>query len=301
MLFIKKLIIFAVFAFLSSYSSQAIAGDYEDNQAIDHYNQGVTYHKQGRIDVAVTTNGVLLKEKLAANILGSLSWIKISIDAGTKETYSKIHQCPEKHFDIVLNNLKIAVKIRNANGYNCTIGAQTLLLPENFDEMVILAKELKNIGVDYLVIKPHSQYPLSLTSKYNDLHYSQEETFKLIEQLENISDKQFKIIVRQHTMRKLSIRNRGYQRCLAVPFFWAYIDSHGDIYTCSAYLTDPRFLLGNYRTSFKELWESEKRKKMIEFIANDLDVSKCRINCRMDEANRYLWDMKNPSCHVNFI
>lgn len=51
---IKKFIILAVFVFLSSYSSQAIAGDYEDNQAIDHYNQGVTYHKQGRIDVAIT-------------------------------------------------------------------------------------------------------------------------------------------------------------------------------------------------------------------------------------------------------
>ena len=51
---IKKFIILTVFVFLSSYSSQAIAGDYEDNQAIDHYNQGVTYHKQGRIDVAVT-------------------------------------------------------------------------------------------------------------------------------------------------------------------------------------------------------------------------------------------------------
>lgn len=54
MLFIKKFIILAAFVFLSSFSSQAIAGYYEDNQAIEHYNQGVTYHKRGDIDVAIT-------------------------------------------------------------------------------------------------------------------------------------------------------------------------------------------------------------------------------------------------------
>jgi hypothetical protein len=36
-------------------------------------------------------------------------------------------------------------------------------------------------------------------------------------------------------------------------------------------------------------------------VEKKLDVSRCRVNCRMDEINRYLWDLKSPPEHVNFI
>ena len=44
------------------------------------------------IDVAVTTNGVMFTKEFSEKCLGSLSWIKVSIDAGRAETYAKI-QC----------------------------------------------------------------------------------------------------------------------------------------------------------------------------------------------------------------
>ena len=53
--------------------------------------------------------------------------------------------------------------------------------------------------------------------------------------------------------------------------------------------------------SFKEIWESEKRKKSLLFVENELDIKDCRVNCRMDEINRYLWRLKNPHLHENFI
>ena len=71
---------------------------------------------------------------------------------------------------------------------------------------------------------------------------------------------------------------------------------------CSAYLGDERFLYGNINeSSFKEIWGGEKRKKSLEWVENKLDAGQCRVNCRMDEINRYLWDLKNPPEHVNFI
>ncbi|MFH1305232.1 MAG: SPASM domain-containing protein, partial [Candidatus Omnitrophota bacterium] len=68
------------------------------------------------------------------------------------------------------------------------------------------------------------------------------------------------------------------------------------------YLGDERFLYGNiYENTFREIWEGEKRRRSLRWVENELDTAKCRINCRMDEVNRYLWELRNPSKHVNFI
>ena len=52
---------------------------------------------------------------------------------------------------------------------------------------------------------------------------------------------------------------------------------------------------------FKEIWESEKRLKSVRWTEEALDTSQCRVNCRMDEINRYLWQLRHPPEHVNFI
>ena len=76
----------------------------------------------------------------------------------------------------------------------------------------------------------------------------------------------------------------------------------GSVYGCSAYLQDPRFNYGNIlEKSFQEIWTGEFRSKNIEYVENELDIKDCRVNCRMDEANRYLWDLNHPVSHSNFI
>jgi len=53
--------------------------------------------------------------------------------------------------------------------------------------------------------------------------------------------------------------------------------------------------------TFKEIWEGEKRIPSTKWVEKELDINQCRVNCRMDEINRYLWDLKHPPEHVNFI
>ena len=83
---------------------------------------------------------------------------------------------------------------------------------------------------------------------------------------------------------------------------WTYIDAGGDVWGCSIYLGNQDFLYGNiYKNTFQEIWKGEKRKRSLEFVNEDLDICNCRVNCRMDEINRYLWELKNPPAHANFI
>ena len=252
------------------------------------------------IDTSLTTNMVPFTNKNVDAFVRNCSWIKTSINAGTANTYADIHQTKAGDFDRVLNNFKLAVDSRNKYETNCTIGGQILLLPENAHEVYTLAETLRDIGVDYLVVKPYTQSLSGISHKYENLKY--EQFMSLEEDLNSLKNENFNVVFRARTMKKLSEEKRTYTKCNATPFFWAYIMADHSLYGCSAYLENEEFCYGNLsENSFKELWEGEKRKKSYLHIKKDLDISKCRVNCRMDDINRYLWEFDNLDPHVNFI
>jgi len=255
-------------------------------------------HEAG-IDQSFTTNASLMSAKVSEQILDVTSWIKVSCNAGTRETYAAIHRTKAEHFDRVLKNLEDAVNIRSRKGYSCTLGMQILLLPETQGEVVQLAETVKNIGLDYLVVKPYSHHPQSETDIYKDVSY--EGIDELSEALEATRTDSFQPIVRLNTIQKWQEKERPYEQCLGLPF-WSYLDAGGNVWGCSVFLEDERFNYGNINdNTFKEIWEGERRTKAMKWFSEEFDPATCRINCRMDEINRYLWGLANPPAHVNFI
>lgn len=248
------------------------------------------------IDVALSTNGVLFNETAALESLPSLTWLRFSLDAATEETYAKVHQCPPSDFDTVIQNITNAVKIKRERGWPCTIGVQFLLLPENQHEVIQLAALLREIGADYLTIKPFSKHPMSSTTIDKSLYYND-----LPErELQQFANENFRVIFRSHAMEKLQ-RNKPYEQCLGLPFM-TDIDDKGDMYACCAFVGDKNFCYGNiYQKSFSEIWGGQQRREVLDRIAK-MDISQCRENCRLDEINRYLWSLKHGQIpHVNFI
>ena len=259
--------------------------------------------KEAGIDVSLTTNATVLNQAFIEQSLPLTSWIKVSINAGTAPTYATIHQTREQDFGRVVDNLKRAVEYKKAHGLDCTIGAQSLLLPENAGEMEMLARLCRDeIGLDYLVIKPYSQHLFSETHAYEHVDYSA--YLAMAASLEKLNTGNFQVVFRENTMRKyLEDESSRYKKCNATPFFWAYVMADGSVYGCSAYLLDKRFEYGNLNEqSFQAIWEGERRKANFHYVRNDLDIRECRRNCRMDEVNRYLYRLReNLVQHVNFI
>lgn len=265
-------------------------------------NQIVEATKSAGIDVSFTTNATVLNDEFIDRSLPLTSWIKVSINAGTSETYARVHQTKEKDFQRVVNNLKRAVAEKKAKNLKCVIGAQTLLLPENANEMELLAKICRDeIGLDYLVIKPYSQHLFSDTKIYEHIDYSGSIGYG--DKLRSLSTDKFQVIFRENTMKKYIQTKDRYSKCNATPFFWAYIMADGEVYGCSAYLLDKKFMYGNINEdSFQKIWEGKKREENFYFIRNELDIKQCRVNCRMDEVNRYLFSLREDLVeHVNFI
>lgn len=262
------------------------------DEIIEHCNQV-------GIDSSITTNFVLFDKCDGEKILKNASWIKISINAGSKETYAAIHRTNENDYVKVLENMKKAVHLRNTKGYACTLGAQMLLLPENRDEVYAFAKTVKEIGLDYLVVKPYSQHLFSETKIYENIDYKP--MLELEEQLKTLNNKEFNVVFRRNTIKKLD-EGHDYKKCYSTPYFWAHMMANGDLYGCSAYLQQEHFCYGNVQeNNFQDVWEGDRRRQSVQFVENELDIKNCRVNCRMDEVNRYLWRLKNPNAHDNFI
>lgn len=259
----------------------------------------IVHAKTSGIDVALTTNGVFLSEALMADIAGSTSWIKVSLNAGTAATYAQVHRTREADFEQVFTNISAAVSVISRHNAECTLGVQAILLPENENEMELLAARARDAGAAYLVVKSYSQHRKSLTRQYADLDY--EAACELAGRLQGYSSNRFKVIVRLHSMQKLQERERSYERCMALPF-WSYIDAGGSVWGCSAFLGDERFRYGSlYEENFEQIWHGERRRRSLELVSCQLEPDECRQNCRMDEINRYLWELTHPHPHVNFI
>ena len=265
-------------------------------------NEIVEATKAAGIDVSFTTNATILNDEFIRRSLPLTSWIKVSMNAGTAETYAKVHRTKEKDFPRVINNLKKVIAEKKAKNLKCVIGAQSLLLPENSHEMEQLAKICRDeIGLDYLVIKPYSQHLFSDTKVYENIDYTNSIGFG--DKLRALSTNNFQVIFRENTMKKYIQTEGRYDKCNATPFFWAYIMADGEVYGCSAYLLDKKFMYGNINEQpFQEIWEGKKREENFHYIRNTLDIKQCRVNCRMDEVNRYLFNLREGLVeHVNFI
>jgi radical SAM protein with 4Fe4S-binding SPASM domain len=263
----------------------------------------VAMTKQAGIDVSFTTNATVFPRGFVEESLRDISWIKVSINAGTSATYAKIHRTRERDFATVIRNLQAAVRQRDDHGLGVTLGAQSLLLPENAAEMTELARLCRDdIGLDYLVVKPYSQHLFSNTHEYEGIDYSR--YLDIQGELEALSSDRFKVVFRNRTMQKyIEGAKDRYPRCYATPFLWAYVMADGRVFSCSAFLLDKRFDLGNINSnSFQEIWEGPAREANFRFVVNELDISACRVNCRMDEVNRYLHAIDTQHVpHINFI
>ena len=268
-------------------------------------NEIVAKTKEVGIDVSFTTNAVAMGDRFIEESLQHTSWLKASVNGGSAKTYAQVHQTREKDFQRVIDNLKKAVEFRNKNKLDCTIGVQSVLLPENANDMVDFAKIVRDeIGADYLVIKPFSQEESSINRLYDNIDYRSMALRANEKKLKELESDNFKVSYRSETMSNYhEDQSNRYTTCYSTPIYMAYLMAEGSVYGCKDHLLDHNFSYGNInKNTFSEIWKGESRRKGIEYVLNELDVSKCRVNCRMDKVNRYLFDLKEGRInHMNFI
>jgi radical SAM protein with 4Fe4S-binding SPASM domain len=248
------------------------------------------------IDVAMSTNGALIKESDAGDLVNSLTWVRFSFNGGNAENYALMHGSKKEDYSRVLENIRCLKAKKKELKSALTIGIQFILLPQNKDFLLDIAKVMKDIGVDYFVVKHFYAHPQNKFASLSGwLTESALRGLQLAAQ--KLSDDKFAFIIRDS--KNLSPQ-RIYKQCLGLPFI-AYIREDGEVYTCFSYQHDKNTSLGNIRDkSFREIWSG--RLRAADYINQRINKNKCQPNCRHHQINHYLWEIKNPTIeHVNFI
>ena len=204
--------------------------------------------RQNGLDMALGTNGYLLKEERLEQILAALTYLRFNISAAIPDRYAKVHGCEKECYFIVIDIIKACVKIKRERNLNVTLGLQMVLLPEVLDQIIPLARLGKEIGVDYFVIKHCSDDESGSLgvdySKYNDM-------VDILKKAETFSNEKY--LVKAKWSKILSGGKRNYSQCYGPPFIMQFSGS-GLVAPCGMLFNDKykkydmekRSLLGGY-------------------------------------------------------
>jgi len=249
------------------------------------------------MDVAMSTNGALLKDEHFEILAKCLTWIRFSFNAGSKENYAYVHQTSNDDWDKVIENIRKLKSTKDRLKSKLTIGTQFVLIPENKDFALEHGKMLKGLGVDYFSVKhfyDHSRNEFSVTQQIADSFIDD-----LDKESQKLSNENFKFLVRSTSNLSSS---RIYNKCYGLEFI-TFIDENGDVYSCFSHQYDKKTIMGNiFEDSFRQIWKSSQKQDSLNYINDCIVKNNCQPNCRHHQINNYLWNIKNPSVeHINFI
>lgn len=250
------------------------------------------------LDASLATNGLLLRKDWLEPILSSTVWIRFNLSAATSDTFHRIHGINGKFFTKIIQNIEAAVKKKAALGLQTTIGLQMVVVKDNFQDIIPLARLGRELGVDYLVVKQCSDnYSRQLSSPVNT-YQKLEETFR---EAETYSNSSYKVSIKWKKLQNLG--KKGYDTCLGTPFLLA-VSGNGRVFPCGHFfrIREAEFIMGNIcKTSFQTLIKSQRYWDVQNRIKT-LDIHKeCYFNCRLHYINEFLWELHNPPQHINFI
>jgi len=276
-----------------------------------HLYDAVLRGRANGLDMAIGTNGYLLKDDRLEEILPALTYLRYNISAGEPERYAEIHGCKTHHFEKVINTIRESVRIKKEKGLDVTLGLQMVLLPEFTDQIIPLSKLGRDLGVDYLVIKHCSDDEKgSLGVDYEKYH----DMIDVLKEAEACSENGY--MVRAKWSKILSSGKRKYSRCYGPPFIMQFSGS-GLVAPCGMLFNSKysKYHIANIADkSFKEIWQSDRYREVLDLIASDKFDARtmCGSLCLQHKVNEFLWDLKQGDAeieepedeapmHINFI
>jgi len=226
------------------------------------------------MECSFATNGSLINEDIAKEMM-KCRWVGVSVDAGTRETFKKVHgiDC----FDKVIENLKLLVKMKKETGSKVDIAYKFLISPLNWKDLYEAAKLAKEIGIRDFHARPVDLQRKDFKSAM-ELNYDIDEIQKLFQKCHELEegnnfriftvmhkyDPNFRVM---HTFKNCSSSTLMLQAC-----------ADGNVYVCADHRLEPRFKLCSHFPEPKKIldfWGSDKHREILKSVNVDVECTRC--------------------------
>ena len=174
-----------------------------------------------------------------------------------------------------------------------------VVIRDNLRDVISFAKLGKELGVDYASIKPCSvskkrQFDVPYDEYNNNLFRN------LLKLAEKETNDEYDVVVK---WEKLSNEGKAsFDVCYGTMFIIS-ISAEGYVTPCPHLMAYDRdgFIIGNINdTRLKDLIKSKKYKD-IQMKVREVDIRGCETNCLYYHMNEFLWNLKHPPEHINFV
>lgn len=241
--------------------------------------QIIGYAQRCGLQTGLVTNGVRLKDE---PVFHNLTWLRISLDAGTPHTYERIRR--SGMWRRVMDNLHLAGRMRGP-----LVGVGFVITRENYLEIERACNIAKSAGAAYVRLSAMfstegARYYGGIVQAINDGRLA----------AKALEDERFKVV--DFFDRRLDDLERGppdYAFCGEQQFV-LYIGGDQKVYTCCTNAYTARGEIGDLTNQRFADWLRSTRRF-------DFDARGCH-HCQFHETNRtinYLMDPAPP--HVGFV
>lgn len=243
------------------------------------------------VHVGITTNGSFINRYLP-QIAGHAKWTRVSMDAATEETYSRLR--PTKggatnKFRRVVENMRALARVKTGKlGYSFLIQtpADGPGIQSNIHEIYDAAWLAKDIGCDYFEVKPTYQFREGVDHalmKHDPALMKQ--AAAEVERLDELETAEFRILKAinlQYSLRGVDKdQPKYYHQCPSTHLRTTV--TPGGVYVCPYWRGKERMKVGDVNaTSFREMWTGAWRRAVMDRLDPSVD---CNFHCLRHETN----------------
>lgn len=201
---------------------------------------------------SMTTNGTNLHrliDHVDHDLLRTMAWIGVDVDAGTEALYEQIRRTRHRSiFQQVSHNIKALT--------NCGVNVdlKILLNEHNANELEPMFAMAQNLGVRMIYFRP---------TVINNTAYDCRPLEQTIKELAHRYCVNYRLNLKK-------FEPRTYNRCHQM-YQFAIFSPDGNIYSCCENKGNPRFALGSWiNGDFRDLWMSDQHHRLYNSINTQL-------------------------------
>ena len=269
-----------------------------------HLKEAIKYCGKNGIKQGIFTNGTLLdKRDLFEVMVDNMTWVRISIDTGTEESYNKI-RIPKGGADWnkMVSNVTKLIEVNKLKGNKIDIGVGYVISPDTYKEIVDFANFFKDIDVTYCQYKPEIIIRED-GGQQRDIEFWRDEVQPLLDKAKDILGNKFQ--VNGYKLEDLAMDReqfgRNYKKCLGSQIS-PCIGADGHIYVCTNHRGWKEYSYGCLYDgkSFKEIWnDMQSRHKIMNQIENVECFKNCTKLCKPHESNKMVWEVYKKNKNLN--